>query len=83
MTVPFKKALFWDVCEVDVKRNRKFIIERVLNFGDEKDFQKALKLYGQREIAAVVLESRNLDKKSQSFGVNIFISIKTNVCPVH
>lgn len=72
MATSFKKSLFWDVAQVDDEKNGRFVIERILNFGNENDFHKALKLYGKREIAAVVLESRNLDKKSQGFWCRYF-----------
>lgn len=68
----FNKSLFWDASQIDDKKNRKFIMERVLNFGDEGDFWEAVKRYGKRSMAGVVLESRNLDKKSRAFLVSVF-----------
>jgi hypothetical protein len=72
MPTAFKKTLFWDVSEVDDHKNGRFVIERILNFGNENDFNKALEVYGKEEIASVVRESRNLDRKSQSFWCQYF-----------
>jgi len=68
----FNKSLFWDVSQVDEKKNGRFIIERILSFGNENDFKQAIKLYGRNRIAEVVIKSRNLDKKSQSFWCQYF-----------
>ena len=62
-----KKSLFWDVAEVNPKKNKKFIIERILNFGDEEDFRWAIKIYGNNEVKENLLKSRTLDKKSLYF----------------
>lgn len=72
MSTLFKKSLFWDVSSVDEEKNGRFIIERVLSFGNEKDFRRTIKRYGKEEIADVVLKSRNLDKKSRSFWCQYF-----------
>jgi hypothetical protein len=79
MATSFKKSLFWDVAEVDDQKNGKFVIERVLNFGDENDFQKAMDRYGNQEIEKVVLGSRNLNKKSLFFWCQYF-HIDQNKC---
>ncbi len=67
-----KKQLFWDVESVDAQKNGKFVIERILNFGDEDDFRWALKFYGKDKIAETVLTSRNLNKKSLAFWCGYF-----------
>jgi hypothetical protein len=82
MSTSFKKSLFWDVEQVDEKANSKFIIERVLNFGDENDFQKALGLYGRQEIIDTIFGSRNLNKKSQGFWCQYF-NLDPNKCSMN
>jgi len=77
----FKRTLFWDVEQVDERANSKFIIERVLNFGDENDFQRALELYGNKKIISVILESRNLNKKSLVFWCQYF-NLDPNKCSI-
>lgn len=79
MTTIFKKSLFWDVSQVDDEKNGKFIIERVLNFGNETDFREAAKRYGKEKMADVVMKSRNLDKKSRVFWCQYF-QLDPNKC---
>lgn len=67
-----KRSLFWDVKDVDTEKNKNFIIERILSFGDSDDFFWALDLYGQEELRKVLLNSRRLDKKSTNFWGNYF-----------
>jgi len=44
-----KKSLFWDVGEVDPEKNARFVIGRILNFGDLGDWQWAVERYGKRK----------------------------------
>jgi hypothetical protein len=67
-----KNSLFWDVEEVDPKKHSRFVIERVLNFGDREDFTWLREFYGEKRIKEVVLESRNLNAKSQNFWCGYF-----------
>ncbi len=72
MAILSKKSLFWDASEINEERNKKFIIERILNYGNENDFHNTLERYGKKEISEVVLNSRVLDKKSLSFWCQYF-----------
>lgn len=67
-----KKSLFWDVNTLDPVKNKKFIIERILNYGDEVDFCWAKETYGDKKIKEALLKSRALDKKSLSFWCQYF-----------
>ena len=40
-----KKSLFWDVDAIDIEKNEKFIMGRILDFGDADDFKCSLSLY--------------------------------------
>lgn len=72
MPTSFNKSLFWDVPQPDEDKHQRFIIERVLGFGNEEDFRNAIRRYGRKEMADVVVRSRNLDKKSKSFWCQYF-----------
>ncbi len=74
-----KKQLFWDVESVDAKKDAKFIIERILTFGDEKDFKWANDFYGQDKLKEVLRQSKKLDKKSFNFWRRFF-NIKEKEC---
>jgi len=67
-----KKSMFWDVDAVDTQKNEKFIINRILDFGDADDFKWAMNTYGPERIKKGVLESRTLGKKSLSFWCQYF-----------
>lgn len=60
-------SLFWDVRDVDPRKSEKFVIERILAYGDEKDFSWAKEFYGRDKIFKNFLKIRSLDKKSRSF----------------
>jgi hypothetical protein len=48
-------------------KNRKLIIQRVLDYGLISDWHILVKTYGISEIAKTAVSLRNLDKKSASF----------------
>lgn len=67
-----KTSLFWDASRVDPESNQKFIIERILDFGDEEDFQWAMEYYGKDKIVKNLIKSRKLSKKSLLFWCRYF-----------
>jgi len=74
-----KKQLFWDIESVDAQKDAKFIIERVLVYGDEADFKWAENFYGSDKIKKIIRQSKNLDKKSFNFW-RIFFNINKEQC---
>jgi hypothetical protein len=79
MSTLFTKALFWDVSRVNPKIHQKFIIERILNFGDEEDFKWALDHYGKDKIIKTLIKSKTLSNKSLLFWCRYF-NINTEQC---
>lgn len=67
-----KKSMFWDVDAVDTKKNEKFIISRILDFGDVDDFRWAMRMYGSEKIGRGVVRSKTLSPKSLSFWCQYF-----------
>ncbi len=65
----FNKTLFWDVDlnKLDFKNSADFIIERVLNYGDNKDFIYLKKIYGLPRIKKVAKETNYINKKNINF----------------
>lgn len=61
--------LFWDVDihELDVLNNKRFIIQRVVEYGQLKDWQKVVKWYGLETIGQEMIQVRSLDKVSLAF----------------
>ena len=77
------KTLFWDVNPqaLDYKKDANFIVERVLNFGDEKDYQTIKKIYGIKKIKEISKGVNYNNKKNINFWGNIFnISPKLFKC---
>lgn len=64
--------MFWDVDAVDSRKDEKFIIQRILDFGNTDDFEWAMRMYGAEKIKKGVLESRTLSGKSLSFWCQYF-----------
>lgn len=64
----FRQSLFWDVDPktIDPKKHAKYIIERVLDFGDDKEVKWLVHYYSPRLIKDVVYHSRVLHDKSKS-----------------
>lgn len=63
------KSLFWDtsITNIQIKRNARYIIERVLESGDLDAIQWMQMLYPVRTIIDVLIVSRNIGKKSKNF----------------
>jgi hypothetical protein len=74
-----KPSLFWDVSRVDPKEHQKFIIERILDFGDQEDFRWAVDYYGKDKIVDNLTKSRKLSKKSLLFWCRYF-NINSQKC---
>lgn len=56
----FRQSLFWDTDpkKIDKKKNAKYIIERILDHGNDKEVKWILDFYNKRLIKGVVLKSR-------------------------
>ena len=60
---------FWDVDVkgLDTVKNKKFIIERLLQFGRPEQIKWMLARYSDSEIIEVVKSSRTIDKKTANY----------------
>ena len=77
-----KKSLFWDtdVNSIDMVKNKRYIIERILKFGDFDDYHWMRNTYSTENIKDVILEERSdLDPKSINFWCNNF-NIEESIC---
>ena len=63
------KIILWDVevNKLDIRRHKKFIIERIIKYGNEKDVKWMLETYSLKEIGEVVKKSKNIDRKSANY----------------
>ena len=65
----FRQTLFWDVNpkNIDTKKNARYIIERVLEFGDHKEVGWVLSYYSKRTVKKVMnLPRVQLSPKSKA-----------------
>ncbi|MDP3882660.1 MAG: hypothetical protein Q8Q48_01235 [Candidatus Staskawiczbacteria bacterium] len=60
--IKFRQTLFWDVNpkNIDTKKNAQYIIERVADFGNDKEARWVLDFYDKRLLKRVILKSRCL-----------------------
>jgi hypothetical protein len=63
----FRKELFWDKAMLDPEKDRFVIIERILEFGTEREAREVVSCYGEEFVREVVLESRNLSRKTVNY----------------
>lgn len=81
MKVPpqFLEKYFWDVefLDIDKKRNSRFIIERILEYGDKKAVSWLFSNYPLKEIKDVVYKTRFLSPRSLFFWT-IFLNLNKN-----
>jgi hypothetical protein len=63
------KRFFWDVdpSGLDLVRHKAYIIERILEFGDEKAVRWLFDAFSRDDIAAILESSRSLSPKSRNF----------------
>lgn len=58
----FRQTLFWDVNpkNIDVKKNAQYIIERVADFGNDKEARWVLNFYNKGVLKKTITKSRCL-----------------------
>ncbi len=63
------RKYFWDVDfdALDIDIDKKYILERILDFGDEESVQWAKQAFSKRDILAVLENSRKISEKSLNF----------------
>ena len=69
LTDKFSSQLFWDVdpAEVDIQKNKRWLIARVLGYGRLMDWKALRVLYPLAEIVETAQSLRSLDAKTVSF----------------
>jgi len=64
----FRQALFWDTDpkKIDVKKNAQYIIERIADFGNDKEARWVLDFYNKALLRKVITKSRCLRPRTKS-----------------
>ncbi len=70
----FLKRYFWDVEFIDLSKEKypRFIIERILEYGDEKAVKWMRDNFTKNKVKEVVCKSKNISKKSANFWQLLF-----------
>ncbi len=63
------RSPFWDInpTHLDLRQNKKYIIERILEFGDDKAVEWLFSTYSRNDIKNVLHESRRISRKSSHY----------------
>jgi len=63
------RELFWDTDpdRLDLQKNKEYIIERTLEFGDDGAIRWLFSVYSQSEIRKILAESRRISRKSSYY----------------
>lgn len=72
-------VFFWDTkpSQLDIRKNKAYIIERLLELGDERAVHWLFSTYSLKEIRRVLNNSRSLSPKSRQFW-DIMLETKKN-----
>lgn len=64
----FRRALFWDTNpkKIDAKKNAQYIIERVADFGRDKEVREVLNFYKRPFLRRIISKSRCLRPETKN-----------------
>lgn len=68
------RAFFWDadVATLDVNKHKTYIIERLLEFGDEDAYRWLFSTFTDADIVAVVKKSRRISPRTAAMMMNFY-----------
>ena len=68
MKIKFRQSLFWDVNpkNIDTKKNAQYIIERVADFGNDKEARWVLDFYDKKLLRKIIAKSRCLRPRTKA-----------------
>lgn len=68
-TIPFRQTLFWDVDPktIDPEKNAVYVIERILDFGNDNEVRWMWNYYEHDLIRQVLAKSRVLSPQTRAF----------------
>ena len=74
-----RKELFWDINPdiLDEDKNKKIIIERVINFGNLQELQNLINYYGKDGVINTICKLNYIDPKTLNFFSMVFMIPKS------
>lgn len=78
---PDFRPLFWDtdIDTINLQKNKKQVIQRILNFGNEKTYQWMFQVYSVDDIIDVVKCDKNINPRSAVMIANYFSIYKEEI----
>jgi len=69
----YRQSLFWDTKpeNIDKEKNKCYIIERVLEFGDDKEVRMVFQEYKKEDIFNVANNSRSLSPQTKALWTKV------------
>lgn len=68
----FDKTLFWDYKNIRMDKHYKYIIARILDYGDWDDVRKVKKLFTKKQIIETIKTSRSISKRTANYWAMIY-----------
>ncbi|PJA86855.1 MAG: hypothetical protein CO141_02560 [Candidatus Moranbacteria bacterium CG_4_9_14_3_um_filter_42_9] len=64
----FRQALFWDVDsnKIDTKKNAQYVIERIFDFGNDREVRWLWSFYDKNLLKKIVKKSRSLRPETKN-----------------
>ncbi|MDO9231479.1 MAG: hypothetical protein Q7U36_03335 [bacterium] len=74
--IKFRQALFWDTNpkNIDTEKNAQYIIERVLDFGNDREVKWLYNFYDKSLLKKVVAKSRSLMPETKNLWIMLLES---------
>jgi len=72
-------SYFWDIdfSKIDLTKNKRLIIERIISFGNLKELNIIIDFYGENEIVNTICNLNYIDNKTLNF-YSIFFNLPKN-----
>lgn len=69
----YRQSLFWDTKpeNIDKEKHKRYIIERVLEFGDDKEVRMIFREYMKADILDVAQKSRSLSPQTRALWIKV------------
>ena len=74
--IKFRQALFWDTNpkNIDTEKNAQYIIERILDFGNDREVKWLYNFYDKSLLKKVVAKSRSLMPETKNLWIMLLES---------
>lgn len=73
--IKFRQSLFWDTdpTKIDPKKNARYIIERILELGEDQEVRWMWNFYDKSLLKSTVEKSRSLNPETKNLWSNLLV----------